>query len=124
MGLAIVAGVGIPLHFEQHPIRSGNITVDNIFNMLLSIRMLVGGVIAFLMDNIVGGVSFIVILNIPNSGATTTQRGFPEKEYKEKGEYIRDGYSLPLWTERVLMRFPWLQKIPILPHLQPYSPTV
>ena len=102
--MSVVVGVTVPLHFEQHPVNFGNYTVDNILNMLLTIRMLIGGLVAFLMDNIVGG-------------ATKAQRGFPVEEKNDENEYTRDGYSFPMWFERFLMRWPLLQNIPFLPKL-------
>lgn len=53
--MAIVVGMCVPLHFELHPINTGNESVNNILNMLLSIRMLIGGLVAFILDNILGG---------------------------------------------------------------------
>lgn len=62
MGLSVLAGMTIPQHFELHPIKTGNKTADDIFNMLLGIRMLVGGLIAFVLDNVVGGERTVSIL--------------------------------------------------------------
>lgn len=59
MGTAILVGSMIPIHFKNHPIQSGNSTIDSIFNMLFSIQMLIGGLTAFVLDNTVPGEYFI-----------------------------------------------------------------
>ncbi|CAJ0580275.1 unnamed protein product, partial [Mesorhabditis spiculigera] len=55
MGFALLAGMVVPLHFENHPIDTGNQTLDQVLNMLLSIKMLVGGLLAFSLDNLMPG---------------------------------------------------------------------
>ncbi|VDK83289.1 unnamed protein product [Cylicostephanus goldi] len=50
--------------------------------MLLTIPMLIAGVIAFVLDNTVGG-------------ATREQRGFASQEYEDKISIEDDGYALP-----------------------------
>ena len=55
MGTAILVGSVVPKHFQDNPINSGNATVDSIFNMLFGIQMLIGGLVAFVLDNTVPG---------------------------------------------------------------------
>uniref|UniRef100_A0A0N4X9P8 SLC41A1 n=1 Tax=Haemonchus placei TaxID=6290 RepID=A0A0N4X9P8_HAEPC len=55
LGLSMMAGLVLPLHLERSPFNSGNQEWDQIVNMLLSIKMLVGGVVAVILDNTVPG---------------------------------------------------------------------
>jgi nucleobase transporter 1/2 len=55
MGLAVILGMAIPDFFSKHPIRTGVAELDQMFNILLNIQMFIGGVIAFILDNTVGG---------------------------------------------------------------------
>lgn len=57
MGIAVIMGLTVALHFENNPLKTGNQTVDNVFGTLLTIRMLIGGIIAFTLDNIAPGLS-------------------------------------------------------------------
>uniref|UniRef100_A0A8R1E7V6 Uncharacterized protein n=1 Tax=Caenorhabditis japonica TaxID=281687 RepID=A0A8R1E7V6_CAEJA len=110
MGLSLLLGLIIPLHFEKHPIDSGNFELDSILNMLLNIKMLVGGVIATFLDNTVGG-------------ASREQRGF--REHVEKNlEDVDDStsaYDFPETVQRILRAIPILQKLPILPSISQKS---
>lgn len=58
MGLAVILGMAIPDYFSKHPIVTGVAELDQMFNILLNIRMFVGGVIAFVLDNTVTGECF------------------------------------------------------------------
>lgn len=55
MGLSLLLGLIVPLHFEKHPVNTGHFEIDHILNMLLNIKMLVGGVVATFLDNTVPG---------------------------------------------------------------------
>lgn len=55
MGLAVILGMAIPDYFSKHPIQTGIAELDQMFNILLNIQMFIGGMIAFLLDNTVGG---------------------------------------------------------------------
>uniref|UniRef100_A0A1I7TE08 Permease n=1 Tax=Caenorhabditis tropicalis TaxID=1561998 RepID=A0A1I7TE08_9PELO len=58
MGISIIMGLTVALHFENNPLNTGNQTVDNVFGTLLTIRMLIGGIISFTLDNITPGIHF------------------------------------------------------------------
>lgn len=58
MGIAIVIGIVIPNYFEEKPVNTGNNDVDQMLNILLKIKMLIGGIIAFILDNTVPGNNF------------------------------------------------------------------
>ncbi|GMS98879.1 hypothetical protein PENTCL1PPCAC_21054, partial [Pristionchus entomophagus] len=53
MGMSLMLGMVIPTHFQRDPLNMGFPTLDSILNMLLTIKMLVGGAIAFVLDNTV-----------------------------------------------------------------------
>ncbi|KAH7719788.1 Protein Y59E9AL.4 [Aphelenchoides avenae] len=86
MGLAVILGMAIPDYFSKHPIVTGVAELDQMFNILLNIRMFVGGVIAFVLDNTV-------------TGATYEQRGLHigktgSSSFDDCGTHL-DGYSYP-----------------------------
>lgn len=86
MGIAITMGMAIPDYFETHPVETGVRDVDQMFNILLQIRMFVGGVIAFILDNTCGG-------------ATRDERGFQHNDIlpveKVTDTEEADGYAFP-----------------------------
>ncbi|VDK54505.1 unnamed protein product [Cylicostephanus goldi] len=91
MGLSLLTGQVLPHHIEISPIRTGNADWDQIINMLLSIKMLVGGVVAVILDN-----------SVP--GATLRQRGLKQHDDAEKQEKLEDleddGYAFPKCVNR------------------------
>ncbi|CAI5448264.1 unnamed protein product [Caenorhabditis angaria] len=91
IGSAVILGLVIPVHFEKHELNTGFRNFDDIFGTLLKIRMLVGGFIAFVLDNITGG-------------ATREQRGFPSSS--ENDSETTDGYNFPPKIHKVLLKFP------------------
>ncbi|KAF8372313.1 hypothetical protein PRIPAC_78742 [Pristionchus pacificus] len=103
MGMSMMLGMVIPTHFEKNPLNTGNPTLDSTLNMLLTIKMLCGGGIAFVLDNTV-------------PGATAKQRGLHEDDEGEPSEYQdEDGYSFPDYVNRVFHALPFLKKLPFLP---------
>ncbi|EFO85513.1 hypothetical protein CRE_14411 [Caenorhabditis remanei] len=104
MGISIIMGLTVALHFENNPLKSGNQTVDNVFGTLLTIRMLIGGIIAFTLDNI-------------TPGATREQRGF--RRFDESGDdgtlVENNGYALPSFVNRFFLKYRWLTYIPLVP---------
>ncbi|KAK6748106.1 hypothetical protein RB195_000995 [Necator americanus] len=102
MGTAILLGAVIPYHFERNRIHTGIDSIDDSLNMLLSIRMLVSGLVAFLLDNTV-------------PGATREQRGFAPKDVDDKSSAEDDGYALPLVIQKFLLRYSRLSKLPFIP---------
>uniref|UniRef100_A0A1I7UNL8 Solute carrier family 23 member 2 n=1 Tax=Caenorhabditis tropicalis TaxID=1561998 RepID=A0A1I7UNL8_9PELO len=82
VGISIILGCTIPTHFEKNPLNTGNKTIDESVGTLLKMRMLVGGIIAFLLDVIA-------------CGATRKQRGLKGKmKEKEEISVERDGFAL------------------------------
>ena len=58
IGLSLMIGLIVPRHVDKSPISFGiNGQLDDIANMLLSIKMLVGGMVAVFLDNTVPGES-------------------------------------------------------------------
>ena len=86
MGLAIILGNAIPDFFEKNPVNTGVPEIDQVFNILLTIKMFVGGVIAFILDNSCGG-------------ATREERGLHHNSIDSitdgKIPDVTDGYSFP-----------------------------
>ncbi|PIC33216.1 hypothetical protein B9Z55_013277 [Caenorhabditis nigoni] len=119
MGLSLLLGMIVPLHFEKHPVDTGHFEIDNVLNMLLNIKMLVGGMVATFLDNTV-------------PGATRAQRGFRDhlrgvssesdvstSTSSESIEVLSssDAYTFPETIQRLLRAVPLLQSLPILPKL-------
>ncbi|CAO4373300.1 unnamed protein product [Caenorhabditis nigoni] len=119
MGLSLLLGMIVPLHFEKHPVDTGHFEIDNVLNMLLNIKMLVGGMVATFLDNTV-------------PGATRAQRGFRDhlrgvhsesdvstSTSSESIEVLSssDAYTFPEAIQRLLRAVPILQSLPILPKL-------
>ncbi|CAJ0568809.1 unnamed protein product, partial [Mesorhabditis spiculigera] len=100
MGLALLLGLVVPSHFTKSPIRTGSDTWDEVLNMLLRIQMLIGGLFAFLMDNLV-------------PGASRKDRGLAGEE--EEAEFPLDGFALPDWVDSGLDKMPILRRLPFLP---------
>ncbi|CAJ0571448.1 unnamed protein product, partial [Mesorhabditis spiculigera] len=99
MGLALLLGLVVPSHFTKSPIRTGSDTWDEVLNMLLRIQMLIGGLFAFLMDNMV-------------PGASRKDRGLAGEE--EEAEFPLDGFALPDWVDSGLDKLPILRRLPFL----------
>ena len=83
--------------------------MDDVFGTLLTIRMLIGGLIAFTIDNIA-------------PGATRKQRGFvDDDDYDDDDEtealtsVEHNGYALPSSVNQFLLRYPWLTYLPVIP---------
>ncbi|EFO92323.1 hypothetical protein CRE_10929 [Caenorhabditis remanei] len=109
IGIAIIMSITTASHFEKTPLNTGNKTVDDVFGTLLTIRMLIGGLIAFTLDNIA-------------PGATRKQRGFvDDDDYDDDDEkealtsVEHNGYALPSSVNQFLLRYPWLTYLPVIP---------
>lgn len=50
-----MCGMYIPEYFDRHPIKTGHTQVDQTLSIILHIRMIIGGFIAFVLDNLVPG---------------------------------------------------------------------
>jgi solute carrier family 23 (nucleobase transporter), member 1 len=55
MGVALILGTMIPNYFAAYPVNTGIYEIDQMLNILLTIKMLIGGFIAFVLDNLVSG---------------------------------------------------------------------
>uniref|UniRef100_A0A1I7ZKV3 Solute carrier family 23 member 2 n=1 Tax=Steinernema glaseri TaxID=37863 RepID=A0A1I7ZKV3_9BILA len=106
IGVAIIAGLCVSDYFEQNPLSTGYDEADRVFNLLIRIRMVVGGLIAFALDNTVGG-------------ATRRQRGLKEKSRADVSTVEKaaekDGYAFPDCVNRFLLKVPLLTVLPFLP---------
>lgn len=61
IGIAIMCGMYIPQYFQPNTIQTGNNEIDQALSILLHIRMIIGGCIAFALDNLVPG-KYLVVL--------------------------------------------------------------
>uniref|UniRef100_A0A914VR99 Solute carrier family 23 member 1 n=1 Tax=Plectus sambesii TaxID=2011161 RepID=A0A914VR99_9BILA len=106
LGFSIMAGMVIPLYFERHPLKTGLTELDNVLNIVLTIRMFVGGLIGFFMDNTV-------------PGATRAQRGLHEHSdaTADEANNAPDAYSFPSIVNKVLSKIPCTRFVPFLPNL-------
>uniref|UniRef100_A0A7E4ULX2 Solute carrier family 23 member 2 n=1 Tax=Panagrellus redivivus TaxID=6233 RepID=A0A7E4ULX2_PANRE len=106
MGTSVILGMVIPDYFTEHPVATGNLHIDQMLNILLTIRMFVGGLIAFFLDNTIGG-------------ATREQRGFRD-EYtsKDDNEVEADGYAFPERINSFLIKNHGLCKFPFMPSMK------
>ncbi|CAD5225577.1 unnamed protein product [Bursaphelenchus xylophilus] len=112
VGLAIIMGVVIPDYAKGHPVDVGVDEIDQMLNILLQIKMFIGGLLAFVLDNIV-------------PGATREQRGFEDchetvNENGETGRYddcgtAQDGYSFGKQINDFILRNRVVHKLPFMP---------
>uniref|UniRef100_A0A8R1HTC5 Uncharacterized protein n=1 Tax=Caenorhabditis japonica TaxID=281687 RepID=A0A8R1HTC5_CAEJA len=103
IGLSIILGCTIPAHFEKSTGITGNETIDDSMGTLLKMGMLVGGLIAFLLDTIA-------------PGATRKQRGFQEEtEFEIEIDVEKDGFALSSFANRAILKVPSITKLPVVP---------
>uniref|UniRef100_A0A1I7SZK2 Sulfate_transp domain-containing protein n=1 Tax=Caenorhabditis tropicalis TaxID=1561998 RepID=A0A1I7SZK2_9PELO len=119
MGLSLLLGLIIPLHFEKHPVDTGHFEIDNILNMLLNIKMLVGGLIVTFLDNTVPGATraqrgFRDHLRIPSESDVSSSES---SDHSFEVLTSSDAYTFPEVFQRLLRAVPLLQSLPILPKL-------
>lgn len=55
IGLSLFLGFAVPDYFEKNPVATGVKDVDQMLNVLLTLKMFVGGVVAFILDNVCPG---------------------------------------------------------------------
>eukprot|EP00918_Siedleckia_nematoides_P032333 GHVU01070027.1.p1 GENE.GHVU01070027.1~~GHVU01070027.1.p1 ORF type:complete len:562 (+),score=14.78 GHVU01070027.1:91-1776(+) len=107
VGFAILFGLSLPQWITKHPgrIQTGNEVVDQLFTVLLTTSMFVGGVIGFILDNTIPG--------------TIEERGIK----KWRRELASDGselsadlgcYEISLFS-KLIRRMKWTRFIPICP---------
>ena len=108
MGVSIILGMVVPDYFQEHPVRTGIDSINQMLNILLTIKMFVGGFIAFILDNLV-------------PGATREQRGFRDfsisENIKDTKDLRIDGYSFPESVNKVLIKFPFILRLPFMPSI-------
>ncbi|KAI6176255.1 Xanthine/uracil/vitamin C permease family-containing protein [Aphelenchoides bicaudatus] len=101
LGTAIILGIIIPNYVETYPIATGINILDQSLNMLLSIKMFVGGLIGFVLDNV--------------SGQPQIEES-SNKTIEERENNQIDGYSFPLSVNRWLVTKTKLTRfLPFLP---------
>ncbi|KAH7708624.1 xanthine/uracil permease [Aphelenchoides avenae] len=103
IGVAFIGALGLGQYIENNPIKTGIRDLDQMLNMMLTLRLFVGGFIGFVLDNVCGG-------------ATLEERGFRFKSgdavaLKQTG----DGYSFPSSVNRFLLRHNLLRMVPFVP---------
>uniref|UniRef100_A0A914EBD5 Uncharacterized protein n=1 Tax=Acrobeloides nanus TaxID=290746 RepID=A0A914EBD5_9BILA len=105
IGIAVMCGMYIPEYFTRHPVKTGSTEVNQILSILLEIRMIIGGLIAFILDNLVP--------------ATHKQRGFhiPLCSDGEKSQITlqKEAYDYPTPVNRILLKIPLISKLPFMP---------
>ncbi|KAI6215689.1 Solute carrier family 23 member 2 [Aphelenchoides besseyi] len=111
MGIAIILGIIVPDYFHRNPVATGIREIDQMLNILLQIKMFVGGIIAFVLDNIAGG-------------ATPEQRGLNEHSVDNNGDCANryedcgtptDGYAFPSRVNGFLLRTSFMNRLPFMP---------
>uniref|UniRef100_A0A0N5C264 Sulfate_transp domain-containing protein n=1 Tax=Strongyloides papillosus TaxID=174720 RepID=A0A0N5C264_STREA len=103
IGVSVILGSIIPQFFEKYIINTGYHEIDNLLMSILKIKMLVGGTIAFVLDNIA-------------PGATIEERGIHKHDTSESAiEYESEGYWFPSIISKFLMRYHFLTKLSFLP---------
>ncbi|CAI4225928.1 unnamed protein product [Auanema sp. JU1783] len=105
MGLALMLGLVVPRNIERAPIATGHKEWDGVLNMLLSIKMLVGGCIAAILDNTV-------------PGATPKQRGLDHKHDNARAHDDVDAYIFSPTVMKAISKIPLASYIPIFPTLK------
>jgi solute carrier family 23 (nucleobase transporter), member 1 len=55
IGIAVMCGMYIPEYFDRFPIKTSSTDINQTLSILLHIRMIIGGFIAFILDNLVPG---------------------------------------------------------------------
>ncbi|KAF1758540.1 hypothetical protein GCK72_014999 [Caenorhabditis remanei] len=102
VGLSIVLGCTIPVHFEKHGFHTGHKTMDDVLGTLLKMRMLVGGLIAFCLD-------------VMARGATRKQRGLEGRMEREAVAVERDGFAFSSWANQTILKIPSITRLPVVP---------
>uniref|UniRef100_A0A914QJE2 Uncharacterized protein n=1 Tax=Panagrolaimus davidi TaxID=227884 RepID=A0A914QJE2_9BILA len=110
MGIAIIMGVVIPDYFKSHPVDTGVSDIDQMLNILLTIQMFVGGMIAFILDNTC-------------SGATRDERGFQPNiilpvDKDIDNDVDPDGYAFPQKVNEFLIKYSGFCKFPFMPSMK------
>uniref|UniRef100_A0AC35TWI0 Solute carrier family 23 member 2 n=1 Tax=Rhabditophanes sp. KR3021 TaxID=114890 RepID=A0AC35TWI0_9BILA len=102
IGVAVLLGTIIPSYFETHPIKTGHHDIDNLLISLFKINMFIGGLIAFILDNLA-------------PAATQSERGVHESGTKQKNSHESDGYWFPKPVNIFLLNHTWITKLPFMP---------
>ncbi|EFP02066.1 hypothetical protein CRE_15040 [Caenorhabditis remanei] len=102
MGMCLINGVSLSNLAVSIPPKR-NKTIDDVFGSLLTIRMLIGGLIAFTLDNIA-------------PGASRKQSGFlDDEDIEEKLGVEYNGYAFPSSVNKFFFNYSWLTYLPVIP---------
>jgi len=105
LGFSIMCGMLVPAYFTTHPVNTSVVEVNEILNILLTINMLVGGLIGFVLDNTV-------------PGATRAQRGLHAHGGTSSDDQPvadDDAYSFPAFVTKILGKIPGARFVPFFP---------
>uniref|UniRef100_A0A0N4ZS56 Sulfate_transp domain-containing protein n=1 Tax=Parastrongyloides trichosuri TaxID=131310 RepID=A0A0N4ZS56_PARTI len=103
LGFSIMTGLVVPRYFHRHPVHTSYDIFNQVFNVLLTLEMFIGGLTACLLDNTV-------------PGASRGQRGLSERGLKhDLGESNRDVYFWPNWAMNLIDKIPILKVLPFIP---------
>ncbi|VDK45351.1 unnamed protein product [Anisakis simplex] len=103
LGFSIMVGMIVPQYFKDHPIQTGNATLDQVLLVLLTLPMFVGAFVACILDNTVTGV-------------TREQRGLRSRGLAyDLGENGVDTYAFSPFLMKLVEKIPFLQFVPFLP---------
>lgn len=103
LGFSIMVGMIVPNYFKEHPIDTGNETLNQVLLVLLTLPMFVGASVACFLDNTVRGV-------------TREQRGLRSRGLAhDLGESGIDTYAFPPFVMKVIEKLPLLSFLPFIP---------
>uniref|UniRef100_A0A914E9A6 Uncharacterized protein n=1 Tax=Acrobeloides nanus TaxID=290746 RepID=A0A914E9A6_9BILA len=115
IGIAVMCGMYIPEYFSRYPVKTDSTEVNQTLSILLGIRMIIGGLIAFILDNLV-------------PGATLKQRGFhiPLRSDGEQSQitFRKEAYDYPTPVNRILLKIPLISKLPFMPSTERLKSTL
>ncbi|VDM25653.1 unnamed protein product [Toxocara canis] len=103
LGFSLMVGMIVPSYFKDHPIVTGNATLDQVLLVLLTLPMFVGAFVACVLDNTV-------------TGATREQRGLRSRGLAhDLGENGVDIYAFPPFVMKLVERIPFFNFLPFIP---------
>ncbi|CAD5218850.1 unnamed protein product [Bursaphelenchus okinawaensis] len=119
VGMAIIMGVVIPDYAHSHPVDTGIDEVDQMLNILLQIKMFVGGLIAFILDNIVPGATreqrgFENFNEAPVENTNGADNGDQTARYEDCGTPM-DGYAFGRQINSFILRNKMVHSLPFMP---------
>uniref|UniRef100_A0A7E4VVC8 Xanthine/uracil permease family protein n=1 Tax=Panagrellus redivivus TaxID=6233 RepID=A0A7E4VVC8_PANRE len=103
IGFALVCGLVIPKYFVRHPIVTGIVELDQALQVILTLQMFIGALVACILDNTV-------------PGATREERGLRERgQAHDLGPNNRDIYLYTPLLQNFIDNQKWLQMFPMTP---------